>query len=412
MPRREDGPAPDCGEDRRVPHDRLNEPRSAVSPLTSGQVPGRGARPRRVLTLVVLRWRDLRGRTVLFAQWSIGTSLVMATWKVVAALLATASLFWIANAAFSVGLAVAKILVVDAHRGERAAHPRGRHLDPDRWQRQVYRVAGGAVLLIAALYVVSCAAMMVGGGEVQTYDKYTGIAIATLTFTELGLAISGIVSARRRADLLVEVIKLSNLAGALVLLVLTQTALISFANDGGADPRVTGLGGVVFGAAAGLIGLYMLVRPLPPRPVDPTLVEGEVVAGSELDDLKLQQFGTVGDGTRPGARVGGIGAVVAPPRERLLVLPRRHHEVAVIALNGAQELESLESRLGVDRMLAGREPGLQFGAGAGGNGDCVDLHDCHAASLRGVQQRVAVGGLPQVDGRWLASPGGAVAEPA
>ena len=80
MPRREDGPAPDCGEDRRVPHDRLNEPRSAVSPLTSGQVPGRGARPRRVLTLVVLRWRDLRGRTVLFAQWSIGTSLVMATW--------------------------------------------------------------------------------------------------------------------------------------------------------------------------------------------------------------------------------------------------------------------------------------------------------------------------------------------
>lgn len=116
---------------------------------------------------------------------------------------------------------------------------------------------------MATLYVISCIAMLTGGSRTRPYDQYTGITIAALTFAELILAVVGIVSARRKSDLIVEVIKISNLAGALTLLVLTQTALMSFSDTNGADPHTTGLTGIVFGSVAGLLGLYMIVRRLP-----------------------------------------------------------------------------------------------------------------------------------------------------
>lgn len=48
-------------------------------------------------------WLDPNRRSVLLARISIVTSLVMAVAKIGVAVVATASLFWLTNAAFSVG---------------------------------------------------------------------------------------------------------------------------------------------------------------------------------------------------------------------------------------------------------------------------------------------------------------------
>ncbi|MFT4110892.1 hypothetical protein [Propionicimonas sp.] len=216
--------------------------------MSEGRTPGRFG----------VDWRDLRDRSMFFARWSIGASLAMATWKVGAAILTGTSLFWLVNAAFSLGIAAAKYLAVATHR--RLATRGGQRGDPDVQHRRIYRAAGGTILVLAGAYVACCLAMLRSPAS-QRFDQYTAIGIATATFTELGLGVHGLVSARRSADLLVEVVKLSSLAGALVLLVLTQTALISLSqSDAGS---YTALAGTAFGALAALIGLYMVTRRLP-----------------------------------------------------------------------------------------------------------------------------------------------------
>lgn len=201
-----------------------------------------------------LDWQNPRERSVFFASWSIGGSLVMAAWKIGAATLAPALLFGLANAAFSLGLAVAKWLAVGVHRRTDRDDPG----DQNR-QRRLYRAAGATLIGLAAIYIFSCTTMLTGDQPTQQYDTITAITIATLAFTELGLALHGVITARRSADMVVETIKLSNLAGALVLLVLTQTALLSLGHESGIS-HSTGLAGIVLGSLAAVIGLHMLVR--------------------------------------------------------------------------------------------------------------------------------------------------------
>lgn len=206
-----------------------------------------------------VNWQDLRDRSVFFAMWSIGGSLAMAAWKIAAAVLAPTALFWLANAAFSLGLAVAKWLAIGVHR--RTGRDSSDASDHRR-QRRIYRVAGATVIGLAAIYVGSCTTMLTGNQPTQQYDTISGITIAALAFAELGFAVRGVVTARRSSDLIVETIKFSNLAGALVLLVLTQAALLSLNHESNIG-HYTGLAGILLGSVSASIGLYMLVRRLP-----------------------------------------------------------------------------------------------------------------------------------------------------
>lgn len=70
-----------------------------------------------------------------------------------------------------------------------------------------------------------------------------------------------------------------------------------------------------------------------------------------------------------------------PRLKRLLGFPLRHDEVAVLALDRTQELETKEPGRTFDGTRSRGEPLLQLGAGTGGNFDCVDLHDCHAGKV-------------------------------
>jgi hypothetical protein len=218
---------------------------------------------RRLPTRFRHHWLDATERNVFFARCSTVTSLLMAAWKIAVAIIASASLFWSANAAFSVGIAAAKYLAITAHRPNRPDKPQLTAAMRQQRQHRVYRIAGVVILALAVAYILGCIPMVRGRVELERYDVIIGITIATLTFTELGMAIHGAIAARRSSDLVVEMIKLSNLAGALILLVLTQSALISMGN-GAAPSWPTGLGGLFFGTLVGGIGLYMLLRRLPP----------------------------------------------------------------------------------------------------------------------------------------------------
>ncbi|GAA2592631.1 hypothetical protein GCM10010435_84410 [Winogradskya consettensis] len=132
-------------------------------------------------------------------------------------------------------------------------------------ERRAYRTIGWVVLGLSLGYVVTCVPLMLDRSQLSHYDSNVAIGIATVAFTELALAIQGVISARRTRAVVVEAIRLTNLAGAFILLVLTQAALLSISDDG-ASTHYTGLTGVILGAAAALTGIYMVQhRPGHPR---------------------------------------------------------------------------------------------------------------------------------------------------
>ena len=105
------------------------------------------------------------------------------------------------------------------------------------------------------------------------------------------------------------------------------------------------------------------------------------LCGDVQDNFEFEQRRTRSDGLRALAGMGFTGGAVTPIGERLLGLPLGHHEVAALTGGGAEELESEKARGVLDCVSACCETLLQFGAGALGDLDCIDLHDCHASDI-------------------------------
>jgi len=210
--------------------------------------------PRKVV--LVLQSKNRRGIT--FAALSIPGNVVVAVWKT-ALIVVSPSLFLLANVVYTIGVVAAKVVAIRAHGVTRAGAARA--ADASRHRRRAYRAIGGLVSMLSIAYVLSCLPMALGTSRAEAYDRHIAVLIAAVTFVELVLSVHGVMSARRNKDLLVEAIKLTNLAASLILLVLTQTALMSFAYRGDATVY-NGVCGMVFGSMAALIGVYMLVRRL------------------------------------------------------------------------------------------------------------------------------------------------------
>src|SRR3954469_10739884 len=122
-----------------------------------------------------------------------------------------------------------------------------------------------------------------------------------------------------------------------------------------------------------------------------------------LDDLELQQARAGPDGPRTLAGVRLPCGALGPGLDMLLGLPLRVDEVARLAGRRAQQLEAQEARLALDRAQSCAEAALQLGAGALGDLDCVDLHDCHAPTLNAGYDKTP---SPWSDGmRWDAGRG-------
>ncbi len=197
--------------------------------------------------------KDTSRRNIYFSAMAIPGHLLMAGSKAVL-LLFTFSAFMTANVLFTFGLAVIKLLIIGA---DRRARRRG---DPSTIPR-AYRMTGLVVLVLSVAYIVSCLPLALGADTSDRYSQNVAIAIAAIAFVELGFSIHGLISSRRRKDLLMEAVKLSNLAASFILLVLAQTALLSMTSQTTVDPSgYNGVCGIALGAVAAAIGGSMLAR--------------------------------------------------------------------------------------------------------------------------------------------------------
>lgn len=195
-------------------------------------------------------WSDPVRRPLRIAAISVAGNLAMAAWKVALGA-AAPSLLLVMVGMFNVGVAVAKIVVLRGVASEASERP------PYR----AYRRSGAVLVAFALPFLTVCGLAAAGLGGHGAYDLPVAIAIAAVTFFEAGLAVHGILSARRQRSAAVEAVKWVNLSGALILLVLTQDALrIASGADPGDVARAGGMMGLACGAAVALIGGMMLAR--------------------------------------------------------------------------------------------------------------------------------------------------------
>ncbi|MFT4306075.1 MAG: hypothetical protein QM604_04200 [Microbacterium sp.] len=229
----------------------------------------------------MVRMRDTGRRNVYFSAAAVPGHLVMAGWKG-SLMLVAPSLFILGNVVFTLGLAGAKTLIVVSDRQSRRGSMTA--------ARTAYRWGGGLLVVLAVAYIACCIPYLVGSTSTDEYAYAIAIAIATVTFVELGFSVHGLFSSRRRGDLLMELNKFGNLAASLILLVLTQTALLSMAADGD-HTFYNGVCGVIMGALVAIIGLYMLLHRLPePVPGEPSgLLRGDAATPGALRDEEKAQ---------------------------------------------------------------------------------------------------------------------------
>ena len=162
--------------------------------------------------------------------------------------LASFSIFLCLNSLYMLGMIVARYLALYGLLQS----------NDIRQQYIIYKRCGWIVLVGSTIYVIY-SIVMYFSAESGEYSMYAGIAIAAFTFVEIGLSIRGTFIERNNKQPLVQAIKLVNLATSLISLTLTQIAILSF-TDKSIDPIWNSVGGIFFGACAGLIGVFMIAR--------------------------------------------------------------------------------------------------------------------------------------------------------
>jgi hypothetical protein len=185
----------------------------------------------------------MTARTIRFARLSAILNAALALGKIGLGVYSL-SVFVCVSGFYNVGIAFAKhITIKDHERNE---------------QSKSYIRIGYIILATSAVYMIYCANMVIRGEANITYDLITALAIATFTFTEIGVSIYGILIARRTKSLTFMSVKRINLVSALVSLVLTESALLGIEGVSNAA-RYCGWTGLICGGISAIIGLSMVI---------------------------------------------------------------------------------------------------------------------------------------------------------
>lgn len=150
------------------------------------------------------------------------------------------SVFVCVNGCYTLGMVLARYCAL-------AGVLRGKD---EKTQYRFYRRSGMVLIGASLLYMVYSGWAYYHPKQV-VYHEYIALAIATFTFTEIGLNLRGVTVNRNNRTPLLHAIKTINLAASLISLVLTQSAILAFAGDGDHDPSVNALLGLTMGASAG-----------------------------------------------------------------------------------------------------------------------------------------------------------------
>lgn len=193
-------------------------------------------------------------RVVLNTRISITYNFILALSKIAMGLY-NLSFFLCINAFYNLGIAFAKTVAI---KGFKNSHLYDTHRGYGREAYKSYKQVGIILAVSAFIYILYSARLFVTK-EQANYSNVTGITIALVTFTEIALATYGILTTSKENEPAINAIKMANLSSSLISLVLTQTAIMSFAYPiKNSTSLYNGLSGVIFGGLAMLIGLYMI----------------------------------------------------------------------------------------------------------------------------------------------------------
>ena len=162
------------------------------------------------------------------------------------------SLFTCANAFYSFGMIGAKSIALT-----------GIWKVQDKKEQYKYYLWSGAVLIASSLVYIIYSIRLFFSPITNSYHMYVAIGIAAVTFTEIGLNIRGVIITRHNHTLLIHAIKMINLSGSFISLVLTQTAVLSFTEqkiDLLEVSKSNGIIGLLMGTVAISIGSFMIFR--------------------------------------------------------------------------------------------------------------------------------------------------------
>jgi hypothetical protein len=151
------------------------------------------------------------------------------------------SLFVCVGGFYNIGIGAAKYIMVKSRS--------------EKDQRRHYKWVGIIILVSSASYMVYCLNMSIQNKANVTYGIVTSITIATF----IGMAVYGLLSTRKVANLTLAAAKRINLVTALISIVLTQSALLSL-NEVENAARYCGLTGIVFGSVSAIAGALMVLR--------------------------------------------------------------------------------------------------------------------------------------------------------
>jgi divalent metal cation (Fe/Co/Zn/Cd) transporter len=185
----------------------------------------------------------LTARTVRFTQLSAILNACFAIGKIAIGIFSF-SFFVCINGFYNVGIALAKHTAT-----------RGRFED---LTVKDYRRVGWIILVTSALYLFYCLNLVIFGKKMAVYDLYTTLAIATISFVEIGVGIYGTLKSRKSKSLTVMAAKRISLVTALISLVLTESALLGLEKTSEVA-RNCGFTGLIFSGVSLLIGLQMIL---------------------------------------------------------------------------------------------------------------------------------------------------------
>lgn len=250
-------------------------------------------------------------RSIKYAKVSYYMNIVMAVGKMIVGLY-TASIFLCIYALYNVGLALAKATAVKGHHAGKQPPDESHAYGYGREEYKSYFKVGIILTTSSILFIIYCLRLFLYGSS-ASYSMNIALAIACMTFVEIGMAVHGSIVTMKNGNVpAVSAIKLSNLAASLISLVLTQTAILSFTHQGDMS-YYNGLAGLIFGGLAVMIGMGMMLQ------------MHRVLNGKHYSSVRRKLFKTV--------KACGVNLSIAPvryedhgPRRKLLYVHEIHRD--------------------------------------------------------------------------------------
>ena len=188
--------------------------------------------------------KAIKERKLIFTRVSILKDTFLVVGKGILSVISV-SFFMFVNALYSAGTGIARFMTVRMHTQDK------------KDQIKSYRYVGIIISFSSICYVLYSVRLFFGG-KTGDYDMYIALVIALYTFVEFGINIKEAIRLHKSKALDAKALRAASFSSTLICFVLTQTAIMSFASSGD-NSFVNALSGVVFGALASLVGLYVIL---------------------------------------------------------------------------------------------------------------------------------------------------------